>query len=130
METEKKFDENRINRMEEKKDNASTRKRAKLLKKIETLKEKDYAPAVLSNLDKLIVASKVLFAAILITSPILMLNRLAIDRGKPKIVRFSNQEQIGGEFDLIKIMDKYIICLLYTSPSPRDRTRSRMPSSA
>ena len=25
---------------------------------------------------------------------------------------------------------KLIICLLYTSPSPRDRTRSRMPSSA
>ena len=25
---------------------------------------------------------------------------------------------------------KYIGCLLYTSPSPRDRTRSRMPSSA
>ena len=25
-------------------------------------------------------------------------------------------------------LDKY--CLLYTSPSPRDRTRSRMPSSA
>ena len=25
---------------------------------------------------------------------------------------------------------KYKICLLYTSPSPRDRTRSRMPSSA
>ena len=24
----------------------------------------------------------------------------------------------------------YVICLLYTSPSPRDRTRSRMPSSA
>ncbi len=24
----------------------------------------------------------------------------------------------------------YIVCLLYTSPSPRDRTRSRMPSSA
>ena len=24
----------------------------------------------------------------------------------------------------------YDICLLYTSPSPRDRTRSRMPSSA
>ena len=23
-----------------------------------------------------------------------------------------------------------VICLLYTSPSPRDRTRSRMPSSA
>ena len=26
--------------------------------------------------------------------------------------------------------DLFIICLLYTSPSPRDRTRSRMPSSA
>ena len=25
---------------------------------------------------------------------------------------------------------QWIICLLYTSPSPRDRTRSRMPSSA
>ena len=28
------------------------------------------------------------------------------------------------------IMDVYANCLLYTSPSPRDRTRSRMPSSA
>ena len=27
-------------------------------------------------------------------------------------------------------MPKDNICLLYTSPSPRDRTRSRMPSSA
>ena len=26
--------------------------------------------------------------------------------------------------------DLYTDCLLYTSPSPRDRTRSRMPSSA
>ena len=35
-----------------------------------------------------------------------------------------------------EILDKYpsnrkaSACLLYTSPSPRDRTRSRMPSSA
>ena len=27
-------------------------------------------------------------------------------------------------------LGKVIDCLLYTSPSPRDRTRSRMPSSA
>ena len=27
-------------------------------------------------------------------------------------------------------IDELLICLLYTSPSPRDRTRSRMPSSA
>ena len=31
---------------------------------------------------------------------------------------------------LQKPNDEYINCLLYTSPSPRDRTRSRMPSSA
>ena len=29
-----------------------------------------------------------------------------------------------------KIICQIIACLLYTSPSPRDRTRSRMPSSA
>ena len=29
-----------------------------------------------------------------------------------------------------EIKDPNITCLLYTSPSPRDRTRSRMPSSA
>ena len=28
------------------------------------------------------------------------------------------------------VFDLSLICLLYTSPSPRDRTRSRMPSSA
>ena len=27
-------------------------------------------------------------------------------------------------------LERLMICLLYTSPSPRDRTRSRMPSSA
>ena len=27
-------------------------------------------------------------------------------------------------------LNKHQTCLLYTSPSPRDRTRSRMPSSA
>ena len=30
----------------------------------------------------------------------------------------------------ISLRTLYEICLLYTSPSPRDRTRSRMPSSA
>ena len=28
------------------------------------------------------------------------------------------------------LIDRFEACLLYTSPSPRDRTRSRMPSSA
>ena len=30
----------------------------------------------------------------------------------------------------VAVSKKYGSCLLYTSPSPRDRTRSRMPSSA
>ena len=34
-------------------------------------------------------------------------------------------EKLGGETE-----EQMYFCLLYTSPSPRDRTRSRMPSSA
>ena len=30
----------------------------------------------------------------------------------------------------VAVTDGRLVCLLYTSPSPRDRTRSRMPSSA
>ena len=35
-----------------------------------------------------------------------------------------------GEYGYIKHPGAALACLLYTSPSPRDRTRSRMPSSA
>ena len=34
------------------------------------------------------------------------------------------------EIELHLIEERPETCLLYTSPSPRDRTRSRMPSSA
>ena len=37
--------------------------------------------------------------------------------------------QVPGHDDKY-LINPYGICLLYTSPSPRDRTRSRMPSSA
>ena len=37
-----------------------------------------------------------------------------------------SKELIGGGFNFVNPN----ACLLYTSPSPRDRTRSRMPSSA
>ena len=36
---------------------------------------------------------------------------------------------IRGQAEFIKDPNQSV-CLLYTSPSPRDRTRSRMPSSA
>ena len=35
-----------------------------------------------------------------------------------------------GTYEAYEMRDKSNNCLLYTSPSPRDRTRSRMPSSA
>ena len=37
---------------------------------------------------------------------------------------------IWSQCVLTSLMGLYHSCLLYTSPSPRDRTRSRMPSSA
>ena len=36
----------------------------------------------------------------------------------------------GRTVAMLRRYMRYSICLLYTSPSPRDRTRSRMPSSA
>ena len=36
----------------------------------------------------------------------------------------------GVEFIAVNTDAQDLNCLLYTSPSPRDRTRSRMPSSA
>jgi len=40
------------------------------------------------------------------------------------------QEQFEIIWDVSSLTHRHIRCLLYTSPSPRDRTRSRMPSSA
>ena len=39
-------------------------------------------------------------------------------------------EKLGEEVDEPTSSEQSYRCLLYTSPSPRDRTRSRMPSSA
>ena len=38
--------------------------------------------------------------------------------------------QSGDHERLIHLLGEFHICLLYTSPSPRDRQKSRMPSSA
>ena len=51
------------------------------------------------------------------------------------ISRFPNVEKLAKSTveDVIQVwagLGYYRSCLLYTSPSPRDRTRSRMPSSA
>ena len=39
-------------------------------------------------------------------------------------------KRTGGFVKSNQVYSIYYTCLLYTSPSPRDRTRSRMPSSA
>ena len=49
------------------------------------------------------------------------------------IVTATGNRDIVRDVHFKSMKDKAIvcnICLLYTSPSPRDRTRSRMPSSA
>jgi len=57
-----------------------------------------------------------------------------LGRSKNHFIRFPSLQQLFDEFantegKNIKELED-ISCLLYTSPSPRDRTRSRMPSSA
>ena len=59
---------------------------------------------------------------------------LSIAYGYYKIRDFKNAERyytrvLEEDVDNIFIDDRYA-CLLYTSPSPRDRQKSRMPSSA
>jgi len=52
-----------------------------------------------------------------------------LDNYLPQESRFSYPAYLAGRSMIVK-RAKRIPCLLYTSPSPRDRTRSRMPSSA
>ena len=42
----------------------------------------------------------------------------------------SNVPQAGLSSESAPLTDEFLTCLLYTSPSPRDATLSRMPSSA
>ena len=53
----------------------------------------------------------------------------------PRITKITLNMGVSEAVADKKVMDNAVgdltkICLLYTSPSPRDRTRSRMPSSA
>ena len=47
------------------------------------------------------------------------------------VIDFKEEWEKEEKFDVEKFINGNTdYCLLYTSPSPRDRTRSRMPSSA
>ena len=64
----------------------------------------------------------------------IMMLQGVVGKSQPNIDKaYKNMDELFTEKSIISkrfslVMDK--ICLLYTSPSPRDRTRSRMPSSA
>ena len=55
--------------------------------------------------------------------------RANVINGNP-VVRFDGLDDYFSLTNRITDAQTIFICLLYTSPSPRDRTRSRMPSSA
>ena len=51
-----------------------------------------------------------------------------LDEGLEEPDTFTPEMEVefhDGDFNI-----EYVVCLLYTSPSPRDRQKSRMPSSA
>ena len=50
--------------------------------------------------------------------------------GKADVIKWAMSGDIKRDKIRILFENDEIGCLLYTSPSPRDRTRSRMPSSA
>ena len=60
-------------------------------------------------------------------------NRLPYDTSEAlafKAQLFSVHKTLGVAMFAVAMVRILWACLLYTSPSPRDRTRSRMPSSA
>ena len=64
---------------------------------------------------------------------VMALERVPADiRSSGGVARMSHPKLIKEiiETTSIPVMAKARICLLYTSPSPRDRQKSRMPSSA
>ena len=55
---------------------------------------------------------------------------IAIGDNPPEDINVIIEVPIGGQPIKYELDKDSGTCLLYTSPSPRDRTRSRMPSSA
>ena len=57
---------------------------------------------------------------------------LIVDSGSTKTdwIAIDKEGKILFETQTLGLNPQVLTCLLYTSPSPRDRTRSRMPSSA
>ena len=57
-------------------------------------------------------------------------NNEGLDAIASKIDWDNQDKSVDGIFKMLDYGHASIACLLYTSPSPRDRQKSRMPSSA
>jgi len=59
-------------------------------------------------------------------------NRLVVANslGKDSVAVWDLAKRVSPDIRGFIVTTRFKPCLLYTSPSPRDRTRSRMPSSA
>ena len=75
-----------------------------------------------------IIKGKQFNIAKIIQEDILNINGYGLN-SKWKLFHTAN-DNFNGNFDYFIELAFKAFCLLYTSPSPRDRTRSRMPSSA
>ena len=66
----------------------------------------------------------------------LLMIALGEDAASTLLKRFDSKDAEGickriGDFSIVdQELKDCVLCLLYTSPSPRDRQKSRMPSSA
>ena len=56
--------------------------------------------------------------------------RLSLATGQSWKDKNTGEKKEKTEWHRVVVFNEGLVCLLYTSPSPRDRTRSRMPSSA
>ena len=71
--------------------------------------------------------SVAMFLGIVIHSPLIFVDKSV---GKEVLPEIDYLPEIEPWIGVILLWINSWSCLLYTSPSPRDRTRSRMPSSA
>jgi len=88
---------------------------------------------VLELVNALLVA--VIFEFLLYSTGVLLMRALSFGKLALPLYKYGQFKTLketsnGGTFLPSSIGLLFYICLLYTSPSPRDRTRSRMPSSA
>ena len=94
--------------------------------------QSDHASLYKSTMKRVLDIVVATFALILL-APLALIAAIVVKLESPGPVIFKQVRvgQYGELFTMLKLRSmRADACLLYTSPSPRDRTRSRMPSSA